>query len=70
MVMNAEQKIADRERRRKFFTALDLVTVASFGAAVYLFYQGKYQQGLATISIGVIIVAYFIIRRMLRNKKN
>jgi hypothetical protein len=68
MVMKAQEKYEDRKRRRMWFTLLDLVIVIAFLLAIYSFYLGKLLNGFLLIIVGAIPLAYFIIRRILKNK--
>lgn len=68
MLMAAEEKQIDRQRRRRLFTLLDFIIIISFALAIYSIYAKQYLNMFLFIIIGVIPLAYFIIRRIIKNK--
>jgi len=72
MVMNAQQKskekARDKETRRRLFTALDFIIVIAFGLSMYSIWIEKYTNAILFLIVGAAPLAYFIIRRVLKNK--
>jgi len=67
-LMKHQEGYDNRKRRRAFFTFLDILAGIGFLGGVYSFYIQNYVLGSALIGIGIIILAYFLIRYNLRNK--
>ena len=70
MVMKAERSERRENRRRLFFTILDLIVIISFALAIYSVYNMEYLKGLMFVIIGSLPLAYFIIRRVLKKQKS
>ena len=68
MLMSAEEKQIDRQRRRRLFTLLDFIIIISFALAIYSIYAKQYLNMFLFLIIGTIPLAYFIVRRILKNK--
>lgn len=69
MVMKHRERYEDKKRRRMLFTLLDIIIIISFGLSIYLFYNENYLKAILFLVIASIPLAYFIIRRILKNKK-
>ncbi len=69
MVMKQQERYEDRKRRRKLFTMIDILIVVSFILAIYSVYISNYLNAILFLVIGTIPLAYFIIRRILKNKQ-
>lgn len=69
MIMRQKEAYEERKRKRRFFALLDIIALISLIVAIYLFYQGKILNGILTLLVGVLIVVYFILRRILKRKK-
>jgi len=68
MLMNAEQKLEERRRRRMWFTFLDIIIIVAFALAIYSIYAKQYINMVLFVIIGAIPLVYFIVRRVLKNK--
>ena len=69
MIMRQKEAYEERKRKRRFFALLDIVALISLVVSIYLFYQGKIFNGFLTLLVGVLIVVYFILRRILKHKQ-
>jgi len=69
MVMRQQEKYEGRKRRRMLFTLLDIIIIVSFGLAIYSVYVSDYINAILFLIIGSLPLAYFIIRRTLRDKQ-
>ena len=70
MIMEAEEKFRDRKRRRKFFMIIDLVIIVAFALAIYSIYTGNIIRGLFLALIGILPLVYYILRRILKKKRD
>ncbi len=68
MLMNAEEKIKAKQKRRYLFTLLDFIIVIAFALAIYSIYAKQYLNATLFVIVGVVPLAYFIVRRILKNK--
>ncbi len=68
MLMKQREAYEGRHRRRLFFTFLDIVAVVAFLGGLYSIYKGSIMNGLLMIAVGVIIISYFLIRKISKNK--
>jgi len=68
MLMKQREAYEGRQRRRTFFTILDIIVVLGFLGGIYSFYVGKLLNGFLLVGLAVIILAYFILRRTMKNK--
>ena len=66
---NKRRRRTDRRRRRRLFTFLDIIIVVAFILAIYSVYNSNYTNALCHLIIGGVPLAYFIIRRGLKNKR-
>lgn len=69
MIMKQKERQENRKRRRIFFTFLDFVIVVAFGLAIYSVYMRDYVNTILFLVAGSLPLVYFIIRRILKNKK-
>lgn len=69
MVMKAQEKYDDRQRRRRLFTFLDFIIIVAYALSIYSFYLGKILNGFLFLVVGSIPLIYFIVRRILKNSK-
>ena len=69
MLMKAEEAYQGRQRRRRLFTFLDFIIVIAFGLSIYSIYIKSYLNAFLFLIIGLVPLAYFIIRRILKNKR-
>jgi hypothetical protein len=67
MIMNQEERIQERRRKRMFFTALDFFIIFGFGLAIYSILNGEYFSTILFLIIGIFPLIYFLLRRVLRN---
>lgn len=70
MVMKHEGRTKKENSRRRFFTALDFIIIASFGLAIYSIWIKEYVNMILFAAVGTIPLIYFIIRRILKNNSN
>ena len=70
MLMKHREAYENRKRRRIFFTLLDVIAAIAFLGGIYQIYVGKLTNGFILIGVGILILAYFVLRRTLRNKKD
>ena len=63
-----EEQCGDRTKRI-FFTILDVIILISFMLALYSVYIGNYTSTILFLVIGVLLLLFFIIRGILRDKK-
>ena len=68
MVMKQREAYQDRQRKRRFFTFLDIIAGLGLLGGILSFYFGRYLNGFLLIGIAVIILGYFLIRRILKRK--
>ena len=66
MIMKAEAKLRDRNRRKKFFMIIDFIVIIAFVLAIYSVYKGNIIQGLLLALIGILPLVYYILRRILK----
>lgn len=69
MVMKHEEKVSSQKRRRRFFGFLDFVIVVAFLLSFYSIWVKEYLNALLFFIVGTSPLAYFIIRRILKNKR-
>ena len=69
MVMKHKEAFENRRRRQMFFTILDIIAILSFLAGLYSIYKGRLTNGFLLIGVGVVILAYFILRRVLKKNR-
>ena len=69
MVMNAEDRLVAKRRRRLFFSSLDFLAILGLAAAGYLFYAEEITKPLLVLIIPLFILGYYLLRRHLRLKK-
>lgn len=69
MVKKHDDHREDRKRGRRLFNFLDLIIVVSFGLAIYSVYISNYKNAILFLIIGSVPLIYFILRRVLKNKK-
>lgn len=69
MLMKHREGYENRKRRRILFTFLDFVMIVSFGLAIYFVYVGDYIKVILFLVIASLPLLYFIVRRILKNKK-
>jgi len=69
MVMKHNERQEDRKRKRRFFTALDIIIVVAFIFAIYSIYISNYFNAILFLIVGGVPLAFFIIREILKNKK-
>jgi hypothetical protein len=69
MIMKQKEGYENRKRRRTLFTLLDLIMIVSFGLSIYFGYVGDYTKVILFLIIASIPLVYFIVRRILKNKK-
>ncbi|MDD5191993.1 MAG: hypothetical protein PHH54_06745 [Candidatus Nanoarchaeia archaeon] len=69
MIMRQKEAYEERKRKRRFFALLDIIALISLVVSIYLFYQGKILNGILTLLVGVLIVVYFILRRILKQRR-
>lgn len=69
MLMKQKEAYENRQRRRRFFTALDIAAVLGFLGGAYSFYLKSYLNGALLVGLGIVILGYFLLRKTLRNKK-
>lgn len=70
MIMKHQESYEGRKRRRLLFTLLDIIMILSFILAIYFVYQSEFLKGIIFLIIAAIPLAYFIIRRILKNNKS
>ena len=70
MLMRQREGYENRKRRQMFFTFLDIIAILGFLVGIFSIYKGNLLNGILSISLGIIILLYFIIRNMIRKKKN
>ena len=68
-LMRERQRIEDRKRRMKFFMFLDIVLVISLIVSIYSFYRRNIVNGFLTLLVGLVILFYFLIRKIVRKKR-
>lgn len=69
IVMKHQDRKEDKKRRRRLFTFLDIIIVVAFVLAIYSVYHSNYVNAIFHLIIGSVPLAYFIIRRMMKNKQ-
>jgi len=69
MVMKHQDRREDRKRRRVLFTFLDIIIVVAFALAIYSVYKSNYTNAILFLIIGTVPLIYFIVRRVLKDKK-
>jgi len=69
MIMKQRERYENRKRRRIFFTLLDFVIIIAFGLTIYSVYISNYINAILFLVIGGLPLVYFIVRRILRNKR-
>jgi len=69
MVMRHQNRKEDKKRRRRLFNFLDIIIIVAFGLAIYSVYISYYINAIFFLIIGSSPLAYFIIRRMMKNKR-
>jgi len=69
MVMRHQNRKEDKKRRRRLFNFLDIIIIVAFGLAIYSVYISNYINAIFFLIIGSSPLAYFIIRRMMKNKR-
>jgi hypothetical protein len=69
MVMKAQERYEDKQRRRKLFTLLDFVIVIAFGLSIYSVWAKEYLNSFLFLIIGASPLGYFIVRRIMKNRE-
>ncbi|MFH1377027.1 MAG: hypothetical protein ABIH25_05320 [Candidatus Woesearchaeota archaeon] len=69
MVMKHQDRKEDKTRRRRLFTFLDIIIIVAFGLAIYSVYISNYVNAIFFLIIGGSPLTYFIIRRMMKDKR-
>lgn len=69
MVMKHHEKRDDKRRRRRLFNLLDIIILVGFVLAIYSVYVTEYIKAILFLIIGSVPLIYFLIRRVLKNKK-
>jgi len=69
MVMKHNERQEDRKRKRRLFTALDIIIIVAFIFAIYSIYISNYVNTILFLIAGSLPLAFFIIREILKNKK-
>ena len=54
--------------KRVFFVILDIISIASFILALYFTYTENYTKTILFLSMGTVILLYFIVRGVLKKK--
>lgn len=68
MLMKQREAYEGRQRRRRFFTFLDIIAIIAFLGGLYSIYKGSIMNGLLMIAVGLIIISYFLMRKISKNK--
>ncbi len=68
MLMKQREAYENRKSRRMLFTLLDILAILAFLIGIYNIYMGELINGLLLIGVGVIIIVYFILRKILKRR--
>lgn len=69
MLLREKDRLADKARRRKLFTLLDGIMALSFILSIYFVFISQYIKAVLFLIIAILPLTYFILRRVLKNKK-
>ena len=67
--MRQKEKFAERRIKRIFFTLLDTLILIAFILAIYFTYIQDYVRTILFLSLGILLLMFFIVRGIIRKKK-
>lgn len=69
MLLRQKQEYESKKAKRAFFIILDVITLSAFVLSLYYTYFREYTQTIIFLSIGTLILMYFLIRGALRKNE-
>ncbi len=69
LVGKHKESVEARRQRRTLFKFLDIIIILSFILAIYSVYSRDYRNAVWFLVIGMLPLLYFIVRRILKDKK-
>jgi hypothetical protein len=67
--LRQKEQFAERRVKRVFFTFLDALILISFIFAIYFTYVQDYTRTILFLSVGIMLLMFFILRSALKKRK-
>ena len=69
LLLKQKEEYESKKAKRAFYIILDIITLSAFILALYYTYFEDYTKVIIFLSIGTLILMYFIVRAVLRKRR-
>jgi len=69
LLLKQKEEYESKKAKRAFYIILDIITLSAFILALYYTYFEDYTKVIIFLSVGTLILMYFIVRAVLRKRR-